>query len=290
MNGTSNPSEQAKSKGDKGAPENRLPRQILEDVWRDLQRLGILGNLAVGVILLLVGPIVLYMIQGFRGAVIAAGVGLTLAIWLLVAVVLKHASSADVPESELQGVLIPANDPIPPNPCPEQPRPGTIAIYIGSSVGYTSAANPYGVLKLDDDVVLSIEKSDDDGLLLNATVRSPDKRIVATIEKNVFHVNPNNYFYIKRPDRHTLIVRDQQNRECLNVRFLNPSAVRVLGVFEFATGNFPGIIINETEVLSIEKSVFRNQCLGESEGAFWIESRPAPPRMPPPRPEPTKRN
>ena len=200
---------------------------------------------------------------------------------LTVAACLYWINAVSPVESEFEGVLIPANDPIPPNPCPGPPPQGAIAIYIGSSVGYTTAIHPYGVLKLDDEVVLSIEKSDD-GLLLNATVRSPDKRVVATIEKNKFRVNPNNYFYIKRPDKHTLIVRDQQNRECLNVRFLNPTAVKVLGVFEFATGNLPAIVINEAEVLSIENSIIRNACIDEAEGAFWIESRPpARPRLPP---------
>ncbi len=183
-------------------------------------------------------------------------------------------------ESEFHGVLVPANDPAPPNPCPEGPPADAIAVYMGSSVGYTTAQQPYGVLKLDDEVIVSIVKAGD-GLSLNATIRSQDKRMVATIENNEFHINPNNYFYIKRPDRHTLIVRDQQNRECLNVRFLNPTAIKVLGVFEFPAANLPAIVIDDDKVLSTEGNVYRNFCIGEAEGAFWIESRPPPPQRQP---------
>ena len=114
--------------------------------------------------------------------------------------------------------------------------------------------------------------------------------MVATIENNEFRINPNNYFYIERPDRHTLIVRDQQNRECLNVRFLNPAAIKVLGVFEFPTAKIPAIVIDKEKVLSIEGTVLRDMCMGEGEGAFWIESRPAPPQRPPPGPPPVERD
>ncbi|HZE64307.1 MAG TPA: hypothetical protein VE056_10520 [Pyrinomonadaceae bacterium] len=73
-------------------PVKELPRQILQGVAHDLQRFGIFGNLAVGVILLLVGPIVLYTITGLRGAVIFAGIGLTLALWILIGVILNQIS------------------------------------------------------------------------------------------------------------------------------------------------------------------------------------------------------
>jgi hypothetical protein len=61
-------------------------------------------------------------------------------------------------------------------------------------------------------------------------------------------------------------VRDQQNRECLNVRFLNPKAVKVLGVFEFPTAKLPAIVIDQDKVVSIAGTIYSNGCAGEGEG------------------------
>src|SRR6267378_8178498 len=80
----------SKPEGDKGEPKDKLPRQVFDGVWHDLQRFGILGNLAVGIVLLLVGPMVLYFINGLRGAVVAAGIGLTFALWLLVVIICRQ--------------------------------------------------------------------------------------------------------------------------------------------------------------------------------------------------------
>jgi len=73
--------------------------------------------------------------------------------------------------------------------------------------------------------------SRDGGMLVNAKIFSLDGRIVADIENNEFHINPNNYFRQERPDNHRLIVYDQQGVAVLNVHYLNRKAVRILGTF-----------------------------------------------------------
>ena len=92
-------------------------------------------------------------------------------------------------------------------------------------------------------------------------VYSADGRIVAHVIDNEFHVNPNNYFRMERRDRHTLLVYDQRARLVLSVRYLNPLAIKLLGVF-----NYPGrlpVIIGEHQTL-IAGNRFSRYCFGNS--------------------------
>lgn len=116
--------------------------------------------------------------------------------------------------------------------------------------------------KLD---LLSINKTPD-GLAVSAKIFSADEKIVAELEDNEFHINPNNYFKIKRPDSSTLVVYDQKADIVLNVRFLNPHAIRVSGVFR-APQRKP-IIINNDEVIPLfGKSTI---CFGNNDIAIGV--------------------
>jgi hypothetical protein len=69
------------------------------------------------------------------------------------------------------------------------------------------------------------------GLAVDARVFSSDRRIVADIEKNTFTVNPNNYFKIKRPDKSTFVVYNQQDEVSLSVDFVAPNYMVVNRTF-----------------------------------------------------------
>jgi hypothetical protein len=108
--------------------------------------------------------------------------------------------------------------------------------------------------------VLSIGKSGS-GMTVSAKVFSRDGRIVAQIVDNGFFINPNNFFRRERPDKSTLVVYDQEGRQVLVVRYLNPSAVKILGIF-----NFPGIspIIIEENQQAFEGVVVSRYCFGSN--------------------------
>jgi hypothetical protein len=141
-----------------------------------------------------------------------------------------------LPEAETQGFLLPASDPSPLNHCPDQMPNNALTVYLGNSVAYASRF-PYPVIKLGGEEVLSINRSPS-GLSITATIRSKDGRIVAGIRDNKFIINPNNYWYKERPDKHTLAVHDQTGQRALYVRFLNKSAIKILGTFTHPCGAF----------------------------------------------------
>ncbi|HEY0375986.1 MAG TPA: hypothetical protein VGC87_03430 [Pyrinomonadaceae bacterium] len=176
-----------------------------------------------------------------------------------------------VPEPVLRGLLIPANDPTPPNPClgaPFEISPKAVFIFFGNSAAFTDRLRITAIRFVGKDLI-SLSRTPD-GLNVSAQVFSEDGRIIAEIEDNEFHVNPNNYFKVKRPDESTLIVYDQQNNPVLNVRYLNPSAIKILGVFH-SPNREPVVIEEEKLILPGMGGVYRS-CMGYfSEAAIWLD-------------------
>ena len=116
--------------------------------------------------------------------------------------------------------------------------------YFGNSVFWETKEEAYTLIATLNPMeqLLGVRKTPD-GLLLSAKIRTKDNRIVAEVIDNVFHINPNNYYRRDRPDPHTLKVFDQEGNAVLDVRYINPNAIKVLGTFY--SGNRPPIVISE---------------------------------------------
>ncbi|MGC9995145.1 MAG: hypothetical protein ABSE79_07465 [Terriglobia bacterium] len=84
-----------------------------------------------------------------------------------------------------------------------------------------------------------------DQICLGVRIFGRDGRIVAEIRDNEFSSNPNNYFRKERPDKSTLIVYDQEDKKVLDVRFLNPTTVRFLGILNYPNSMGP-LVISKT--------------------------------------------
>lgn len=69
------------------------------------------------------------------------------------------------------------------------------------------------------------------GRKTHALIFDEDGKIVVAIDDSKPHVNKNNAFDWERPDSHTLDVVDQKDQRVLHIRFLNPKAVYVEGIF-----------------------------------------------------------
>lgn len=139
----------------------------------------------------------------------------------------KTSEPARIPETS--GFLLPGSTRLPEGRA--QIPEGAIAIFLGNSLAYTTSF-PHTVIEVGGVPVLVIDKSKE-GIAIFAKLFSEDGRIVAELKDNQFYVNPNNYFRIERPNDHALIVYDQRGQQALNVEFLNPFAIKLLGKFYF---------------------------------------------------------
>jgi hypothetical protein len=76
---------------------------------------------------------------------------------------------------------------------------------------------------------------------------SKDQHIVRIID-NEFQANPEHAFNPKQPDKHSLVVRDSQGAEVLNIRFLNPRAMRIVGRLYMPEFSEPVLILPDEGV------------------------------------------
>ena len=182
------------------------------------------------------------------------------------ATVLTRSALNPAPVStSLRGLLIPASDPTPYNPCGETIPDNVIAVYFGSSTVFTES-NIISFIKPYDDA-FNIRRTTS-GILVNATIRTSDNYVVARIHDNVFRTQSDSHFQSQSPDPHTLYVLDGEDKVVLFVRYLNPFAIKILGQFYFP--GQPPITITE------DKLVFQNQTY--SRNCLHIPAFPFPPK------------
>lgn len=69
-------------------------------------------------------------------------------------------------------------------------------------------------------------------MFISARLFDEDGKLVAELSSNGFDVAfPPTTFRVRRPNRSTLIVRDSRGKEVLNLKYLNPSAFAMTGIF-----------------------------------------------------------
>lgn len=149
---------------------------------------------------------------------------------------------------ELKGLLVPGDEPDPPLPSScsrlHPVPPDTIRVYLGGNAGYTTS---------DDITVLNVKGIDllglrrtSKGLAINAKTFSDDGKAIAEIVDSRFYINPNNYFRIDKPDNHSIVVYDLQDRKVMDIKYINSHSVRVLGIFQVPGA--PPLIVDEDQL------------------------------------------
>jgi hypothetical protein len=167
-------------------------------------------------------------------------------------------------ETERSGLLRPASELTPINPCSPIPADAIVLLF-GNSASYTSKSDQT-FLRVGDVDLLSIHPKPG-GMSVSAKIYSSDMKIVAQIKDNKFHLNPSNYFRRERPDWHTLEVFDQQGDRVLHVRYLNNSAIKVLGKFHSPKGI---VEITEDEVLLPNEGRLSATCFGNVDVVIMV--------------------
>lgn len=150
-------------------------------------------------------------------------------------------------QQELSGLLLPASEPTPDNVCSHGPFPipgDALLILLGNSASFNSQF-PHTIIRIKGEDVLTLSKKGGE-IGVNVKIFGKDGRIIAEIKDNEFSINPNNYFRKGRPDKSTLVIYDQEDKRVLDVRFVNPSTVRFLGVLNYPNLARP-LIISQTE-------------------------------------------
>ena len=110
------------------------------------------------------------------------------------------------------GELTPGNEP---NPVSSVP-PNATTLIMGDNVVFAAQSENH-IFSQGNSSFLSIGISADGSMTLNARVLDSTGNRVVTIYYNEFRANPDYAFTAKQPDHHTLVVRDFDDVEVLNI-------------------------------------------------------------------------
>ena len=98
-------------------------------------------------------------------------------------------------ETATSGLLVPANEPTPINPCGEIPT-DALLVLLGNS-GSWGTRFPQTIIMINDEPMLTMDQIAG-RIAVSGKFFSRDGKIVAELRDNEFNINPNNYFRKKR--------------------------------------------------------------------------------------------
>jgi len=151
-----------------------------------------------------------------------------------------HFEENDYEFHQTFGILTPASDPMPENPCRDSDPPSSaIRVYAAGGMDWSDKSR-FALVEIGNQDVLSVER-EGDRISISGDIYTSDGDAVH-IERNQFETQDNSAFKPIRPDRHTLQVLDKWHEEVLYIRFLNSNAVQVRGVFWKPGRPFPLIV------------------------------------------------
>lgn len=147
----------------------------------------------------------------------------------------------------LKGVLYPANDKTPLNPCHKM-RPSeseTYAVLILGSNAVPIKSFPHTVLEAFSrtrgrERVISIDRDESGRLYLMLDVKSADGKLVVRMNREGFAIGRNAIFEMQRPDRSTVSVIDAFGKHVLYCRYHNTGAISITGEVSIpGSGTYP---------------------------------------------------
>jgi hypothetical protein len=173
------------------------------------------------------------------------------------------------------GSLVPASLPSPPDTCAENaerfrmlgmPSPPPIPadamrLFFGDSEGYSTEQRLIAWM-IGDDEILLLQKTES-GMSVSAKVRGSDGRLEAQIVDNEFFINRQNSFRIQGAGTSSLVVFNNQGKRILDIQFLNPRVLKILGTFFGPNGE--EITIGEHEQVFAShgaKLIIHHDCFG----------------------------
>lgn len=143
------------------------------------------------------------------------------------------------------GELVPSNDPSP--PLPKDSPNDTITLMLGDDLCILAAQSQNYIFSKKGEPFLSI--GIENGVMwVSASISDSNNQNIVRIIKNEFQAIPEHAFNPRQPDKHSLVVRDAKGVEVLNVRFLNPKAMRIVGRFHIPGFSEPVQILPEDGV------------------------------------------
>jgi hypothetical protein len=164
---------------------------------------------------------------------------------------------------KLSGWLVPRSDPTPIISCAgrrfEVPK-GDLALLYGGAVS-AQKEFPRTLVEVADVPRIRLDKIGERvAVSMDIFDSDPNPKIIATVEKNQFTVNPNNYFKVDLSRDHSrLVITDQHNVKALSLDYLNKGALRIDAVLYFP--GIKGPLRIAEGGITVEREIAGNNCV-----------------------------
>lgn len=171
---------------------------------------------------------------------------------------------------QYEGFLLPDDESDPPSFCTGdnanvppfgRVNPEALKIFMGRNEAFGSHF-PYVALRVRKQDRMIIDRNEAGRIALSLDILDAQGKVIVAFEKGHFTVVQSNILDMRRPDRSTLIVRDQYKNEVLDVRYLNKRSLEISGLLRY-----PGVGIIQIQKTSAVNGI----CAGEGSVAFDIE-------------------
>ena len=168
---------------------------------------------------------------------------------------------------EYEGFLLPDGKPDPPSFCTgdnanvppfARVNPNALKIFMGRNEAFGSNF----ALRVHKQDRMVIDRDQAGRIALSLDILDDQGKIIVSFEKGHFTVAQSNILDMRRPDRSTLVIRDQYKNTVLDVRYLNKKSLEISGLLRY-----PGV----GPVLIPKTSAVNGICAGEGNVDFDIE-------------------
>jgi hypothetical protein len=140
------------------------------------------------------------------------------------------------------GPLVAAGEPMPSSICRESPKPGELAMFLGTSRVIGKGPGPFTpLLAMACPTVKLIRRGK--GLVVENFGYDNTNSIAYSVRENRLDLAMVTGLRVRRPDPSTFILADRFNQEVIYVRYLNPGAVRIRG--RFLCGENPQVVVRD---------------------------------------------
>lgn len=191
------------------------------------------------------------------------------AIWTSAAIVFLALNNLAPPNPHWTGALIAAGEPMPQTAC--APAADSFLMLFGPQAVTAHGNGPFTPIQVGTCPALTFERTAK-GLTINAFGYDSDGNVVYRIARNHFEMILRGFLRAQRPDKSTLRVADEQNRESLMVRYLNRDTVIVRGTFR--CGDTPPVTIGDTRIVIGKTRITQKVCHALSAGPLRYAATP----------------
>ncbi len=184
-----------------------------------------------------------------------------------IALFITRTAQEDYELAQQEGVLYPANDPMPTDACSNLGN-DQIAIFTGITAMVPDSF-PYVVLKDKGKDRLIVNRMKDGAIRVSVEVFDARDILIAKIEDGRFKVDRSHLWDFKRKDWNTLEAIDFQGKPILKMRYLNKQAITIDATLRYPDLKDP-VIMNGSGI-STGKIRLATRCLSGGTGGIAIE-------------------